>query len=47
MMQRSHPELDCLCGAREPDTGQPVPIRCWNCGSNTMGQFTRRDRGKV
>lgn len=31
------PELECLCGAREPDTGQPRPRPCWACGRRTMG----------
>ncbi|EQA97294.1 hypothetical protein L286_23505 [Sphingobium sp. HDIP04] len=37
-------EIECLCGAREPDTGQALPTRCWSCGKPTMGMFngTRR-----
>lgn len=32
-------ELECLCGARETDEGQPVPRKCWNCGKVEMGRF--------
>lgn len=32
-------EVECLCGAREPDTGQALPTKCWSCGSAGMGEF--------
>jgi len=35
------PEIACLCGASEPDTGQERPCLCWNCGKRTMGEFSR------
>lgn len=36
-------ELECLCGARETDTGQERPRRCWRCdGERTMGRVFGR-----
>ena len=32
-------EIECLCGAREPDAGQALPCRCWSCGKPTMGEW--------
>ncbi|WP_363826004.1 hypothetical protein [Sphingobium sp. LMC3-1-1.1] len=35
-------ELACLCGARETDTGQPLPRQCWNCKKpDGMGEFPK------
>lgn len=37
-------ELECLCGARERDTGQQRPRKCWSCGKREMGRFPRIER---
>jgi hypothetical protein len=36
------PEIECLCGGREDDIGQPIPRTCHACGAETMGLFSRR-----
>lgn len=30
------PEMACVCGFRVPDTGQPSPTICDECGKVTM-----------
>ena len=37
-------EIECLCGAREPDTGQTLPTKCWSCGKVTMGEWNGTQR---
>ena len=39
-------ELSCMCGAREPDKGQPRPRKCWDCKKETMGAFPRPTKGE-
>lgn len=34
-------EIECLCGARETDAGQPRPCKCWSCGKDAMGEFPK------
>ncbi len=35
-------EIACLCGARERDTGQERPRKCWGCGKpNGMGEWDK------
>lgn len=37
-------EIECLCGAREPDMGNALPTKCWNCGKPTMGEWNGHRR---
>ena len=34
-----HPEIECLCGARELDIGQALPTECFKCEKPTMGEW--------